>query len=522
MSEHPQADDHAARAGATRSQLLSNSKWNVLAFLVSLAANFVTIPFVVNAIGMADFGSAGLVLAALAPLMLIGTVLGQAALREVSHRFAAGDMPGAQRIFSSALTLCTLASAAVLVIVALFGGSLVRLFGVDGAAVLTWHLNLVVATIGWLAQQLVLVLQSTVAATQKYASMAVISVVATSVNAAVIMIGVVVVPTGLGYLAGTTVGFVAALLIWGVLVHRRFPWLFPLSGAGRPETRALLAFGKWQGAGHLIGAVGIQMDRYVLGALTSFAVVGQYNVAMRLQEVMQMAVLKAGEVLFPHFSVTATDSIERRAAFFVSASWILNTVAACVLVPLIPLSEDILALWLHDPQATGAAPILRTLVAAGVIGCGVNVFSYFAMGTGQPAMLAKVTAAYSVLTIVLTALLIHQFGARGAGVGALIAGILRLWLVLLYSRRSFDGLLSVSRVVVCTLSPLIAGLLVSWLWYRTDLVSPHTWPLLGLSYTLIAVTVALASLALTCISAAGRTLVLDTLRAARSIVLRRA
>ena len=506
---------------AGRSHLLANSKWNLVAFLITLAANFVTIPYVIDAIGMDEFGTAGLILAALAPMMLVGTVLGQATLREISHRFASKDLGSARRIFSSAMALCALAGAAVLLVILLFGSSFISLLNRNGQAT-NWQLAMTVATTGWLAQQFVLVLQSTVAATQKYKSMALISVVATVASAVTIMTAVTLKPDGLGYLAGTALGFGVALMVWTVLVCRGFPWLLPVSNIGRAEIQAILAFGKWQGAGHLIGALGIQMDRYVLGAMAPLTVVGQYNVAMRLQEVMQMPVMKIGEILFPHFSVTSTDGMARRADFFLTASWVLNTVAVCALAPLIPLAEESLKLWVHHSEATGAASILRTLATAGIIGSGVNVYSYFAMGTGQPAALAKLTAVYSVLAILLTALLIHQYGVRGAGVGAVIAGIVRLLLVIYLSKRYFGNTVSKSDLITATLFPLLAGLGIGWLWCSANLLEPHSWSTLGLSYIAIASSVALTSIAISCTNIAGRRMVLNTVHTMHSILFKRA
>lgn len=120
------------------------------------------------------------------------------------------------------------------------------------------------------------------------------------------------------------------------------PKMFPLRRFGRRELRSIAEFGKWQGGAHFVGAVGNQVDRYVLGVFAPLSVVGQYNVAMRLQEVVHMGLLKATEVLFPHFTVTASDPVERRASFFIQASWILNVLGVAALAPLIPLAGDLL------------------------------------------------------------------------------------------------------------------------------------------------------------------------------------
>ena len=508
-------------AAGSRSQLLSNSKWNLVAFSVALASNFLLIPFVIHRIGLEGFGAAGLILAVLAPFLLVGTVLGQATLRELAHHVAVDGLAPGNRLFSAAILLCGASCALVVLALFVFGGSAIRLFGASGSANADWQIEFAVAALGWIAQQFTLLLQSAVAATQRYASLAGIGILASFANVIAVAGAVTLFPTALGYLAGTSIGLLVALTIWWLLVRRGLPWLFPLRAPARADFDAIIHFGKWQGASHFSGALGLQIDRYVLGTLAPLAVVGQYNVAMRLQEVVHMAVLKAGEVLFPHFSATSSDPVQHRASFFVTVSWVLNTVAACALAPLIPLSWDILALWVGPATANGAAPMLRTLAAAGILGAGANVYFYHAMGTGQTARLALLTVVHAVVTIALTVVLIKLYGPVAAGVGVLVASALRLAMVLPFSKHSFQATVSITTLIACTLPPLLTGLLVGEIWYRNGSPSASTWLTLFANYGLMFCTVAIASIALTSVTARGRRMVNDSLSTARVTLLRK-
>jgi len=97
----PGSDQHV-----TSKRLVSNSKWNLAAFACGLAAQFLTVPFVIQWIGLSGFGQAGLVLAVWAPLMLVGAVLGQATTREMSARLAAGNPQAASRVIDAAMLMC--------------------------------------------------------------------------------------------------------------------------------------------------------------------------------------------------------------------------------------------------------------------------------------------------------------------------------------------------------------------------------------------------------------------------------
>ncbi len=511
----------AATPGAG-SRLVSNSRWNLVAFGISLIINFATIPIVISYIGLDAFGAAGLVIAIYAPFMLVGTVLGQAMVRELSPRMAAGDYERAAPVLSAGLVMCVAGSAAVVALLAVAGESSVHMISKQGSAAIDWSLAFFVAGLGWAAQQGVLVLQATVAATQRYASLAGISIVAAVASAASIVAGSMLLPGYLGFLLGTSAGFLLSLVLWVALVRRLIPSMFPLPRFGRREVRGIAEFGKWQGAAHFAGAVGNQVDRYVLGALAPLSVVGQYNVAMRLQEVVHMGLLKATEVLFPHFTVTADDPVERRASFFIQTSWILNVLGVAALAPLIPLSSELLTLWINKETADGGAQMLRTLAAAGILGCGVNVYYFFAIGTGQSARIAGLTVVHALLTVVFTIVAIKTFGPLAAGTGYLVANAIRLGFTLWFTGQYFSAAAVVRKLIQCTLPPLIAGLLLAVAWWQSGWLAPAGWAQLFAAYVAVAASVVCVALAATALSANGRRLVTETLSALRRILLKEA
>lgn len=509
------AVDATSSAGA---RLVSNSRWNLLAFGISLVINFATIPIVISCIGLEAFGAAGLVIAIYAPFTLVGTVLGQAMVGQLSPQLAAGDFEHAAPVLSAGLFMCAAGSLAVVALLALAGEASMRLLSKPSGETTHWSLAFFVAGIGWAAQQGVLVLQATVASTQRYASLAWISVAAAVTSAASLVAGAMLLPDYLGFLLGTSAGFLLSLALWAVLVRRLIPRMFPLPRFGRREFHSIAEFGKWQGGAHFAGAVGNQVDRYVLGVFAPLSVVGQYNVAMRLQEVVHMGLLKATEVLFPHFTVTAGDPVERRASFFIQASWILNVLGVAALAPLIPLAGDLLTLWVNKETANGGAQMLRTLAAAGILGCGINVYYYFALGTGQSGRVASITVAHAVLTVVFTYIAIKNFGPVAAGAGYLVANAIRLGVTLWFTGQYFSATMAMRKLIECTLPPLIVGLLLAVVWWHSDWLAPSGWAQLIVSYFIVASSVVCISIATTAISSNGRLMVVETLSSLRRLI----
>ena len=492
-------------------RLLSNSRWNIIAFSVTVLINFVTIPVVISHIGLGAFGTSGLIIAIYAPFMLIGTVLGQFIVREFSQNVLLGKYRRSAHLYSAALSLCAAGCFFVITALTVVGGSIINLIVKDADVGIDWRIGFLITGAGWAAQQGILLLQATIISMQKYNSLASISIATALVSAMSVIICVLMIPTFLGFLIGTSIGFLLSIIIWVFLVRRLLPWLFPVPLFFRQHLSYIFKLGKWQGGAQFVGAIGNQIDRYVLGVMAPIAVVGQYNVAMRLQEVVHMGLLKITEVLFPHFAITVNDSLERRALFFMQVSWIIGLVGLVALAPLIPLSEELITIWAGAESANGGGQILRTLSVAGILGSCVNVYFYFAIGTGQNARVSGLSMVHALLTVSLTIIFIGAFGPLAAGVGYLIANLLRLGITLRFIYLYFRGAISLCALLFCLVLPLIIGFIITWYWVYTAWFQPDGWATLLIDYILIACSIFLGVLLATFFSKDGRQLISNTI-----------
>lgn len=482
-------------------KLVSSSRWNFIAFAISVTANFVVIPLVIASIGLDAFGAAGLVLAIYAPFTLVGTVVGQALVKELAPRLANGDKDGCIRYASAAMALSGICAAVVVCLLNL-GGKEILLFMVKDQT--NWGWAILVCGLGWMAQQAYLIVQATIAATQNFGRLAIAGSISAVLSAAAVVISSSLMPNALGFLIGTSVGYGITLLAHSILLWRHLGWLIEFRKWHPENLQDLMLFAKWQGAAHFAGAIGNQVDRYALGVMAPLQVVGQYNVAMRLQEVVHMGVLKLSEVLFPHFSVTATDPLDQRAHFFVRSNWLNNLVAVIALAPLIPLAESLVTLWVTASAAEIAAPILRTLAFAGVIGAGSSVYTYQAMARGKSSRLARINATHAGLLVTLTIMFIWLAGPLAAGAGYLFANMIRLAIVTKFSKSDFSPTLSMSTILISAMPPLIGGLALAWLLFEIQPQWGTTWPGLMVSYIFTATAIAAAALISTALFRQGR------------------
>jgi O-antigen/teichoic acid export membrane protein len=482
--------------------LLTNSRQNLLAFSATIGAHLVIVPVVISEIGLLAFGRAGLVMAAWAPLTVIGTVIGQAATREIAARSAAAPDAGALQL--AALLLCGAAAAAAAAAFCAVGPFLLQALDATGSAA-TWRTDVLVLAPGWAAQQFLLVFQGLAAARQDFRLVARVSIVAAIVALVGTLGWTLWMPSATGYLVGVSTGFVAAAVAaaWMLRSHSGLPG--DRAGELGAAVRALLGFGRWQFVAQLAGTLGNQIDRYVLASLAAPDVIGQFNAANRLQEAAYVGVVKAAEVLFPRFGANARASNDERKSLYLISSWAVMAFSGFILGPIVTLAEPLMRLWAGADVAQGGALLLQTLTIGGLIGCGSSVFSYYLMGMGQNGPLAAMSVVYSLLTIVLSIATLRVFGPAAAGVGLALASVARVGIALGWCKvKAFPGA-TWAQLVPATVLPLGTSSLLAWLLSRALPVERITeWWQLVLAFVVVSMVIALVVTLVTASSSFGR------------------
>lgn len=478
---------------AAWTRLVSNSKWNIAAFFVAMLANFFALPVVIHQIGIAQFGVVGILVGMLAPLMLVGSVIGQACVRDLSAQLAQSRLEAARRTFWSGMWLCVIGCAIVVFVVGA-GGAFIAKHFLGGATMSFGALQYMclISVAGWCAQQFVSVLQAAITAMQSYRALAFLNAGTAIVSACCQMLATILWPRADGLLAGTTAGLVISA-IWSFFQARRHaPAFFPVTKPDHESVLRILSFSRWQGVGQFTGSIALQTDRFVLGSISTLSILGQFNVATRLQEVVYMGVLKITEVLFPHFAATANRPVQESVQLLLASSWLTNAIAVAALAPLVPLSSSLICLWAGiDSVPTGGA-IMRTLATAGLVGSGTNALLYFMLGQGHSETLARTNIAHCLVVIVASTGLLLVLGPLAAGAGFLFANTLRLLFLIWHIPAMTgckQGTLAIART---TQTPILAGLIFAWAPWPTALTSVTSWPALAVAYAGFAGTAAIA------------------------------
>ncbi|WP_354169939.1 MULTISPECIES: oligosaccharide flippase family protein [unclassified Bradyrhizobium] len=444
------------------SDLLGNSAWNAMAFVVAVALNLAILPFVVFRLGPAAFGVAGLVTACIAPALVFSNSLSMSTARELAQRLAKSDRHDARRMFATAMALAIGAGILIAAFYAFAGAPLARLgFHLSGPVGDDLERAFALASFGWLCQCLSAVLLTLFTARQDYRRIASISIISTVTATASMLLLVPSAPHASTFLGCQALGFAASLLATlGWSRHAVGEWL-ARPAFHRDALRRLFQLGGWQLAAQGGGLFAAQADRYLLGALLQPQFVGFYGVAQRLEEAVYIGVLKMGETLFPFFSSLHKEAEDRKVDLLFRSSWILNLLAASALGALIPVAGQLLHLWTGAEIAAGAENVLVVLSIAGILGSSANVLAFYLLAQGRSQANALISLCTGVVTLATSLIALPRFGWQAAGWSACVGMIAQMITTVILVWRSVRIARIWSRVLHFMLMPLGVGILVA-------------------------------------------------------------
>ncbi|WP_249149885.1 lipopolysaccharide biosynthesis protein [Bradyrhizobium liaoningense] len=458
--------------------LLGNSAWNAMAFVVAVVLNLAILPFVIHRLGLAAFGVAGLVTACIAPALVFSNALGMSTARELAQRLTPFDRDDARRLFSTAVMLALGAGSLIALFFVVAGAPFARLaFHLGGPAADDLGLAFALAACGWLCQSVSAIFLALFTARQDYRRLAAIGIVSTVVATVSMLLLIPRAPHASTFLGCQALGFAIGLL--AALAWSRGSIGEWLAGPAlhRDALGRLVRLGSWQVAAQGGALFAAQADRYLLGALLQPQFVGFYGVAQRLEEAMYIGILKVGEILFPFFSTLQKEAEGRKVDLLFRSSWILNVLAASALGGLIPVAGALLHVWTGAEVAAEAERVLVVLSIAGILGSSANVFGFYLLAQGRSRSNAVIALLTGIFTLATSAVALPHFGWVAAGWSACVGMIAQMATIVVLLRRSFDLDDMGARVLHFVLMPLGSGIATALvLRYGLERVAPDLGP----------------------------------------------
>jgi O-antigen/teichoic acid export membrane protein len=474
--------------GAARRPLAlvaGNSVWNLLAFAVGIVANLITLPFVVQRLGITQFGICGLWIALAAPLTLVGTTLGQSAAQGIARYVSRGDQVAATEFCATIIAIAIVGIAGIGSLLGLIAPRIASgVFPSYAPSPHALQLTSMTLALGWMAQQLSLLMQGVHVACQSYRRIATVTGLG-AMGGPLLVFGIVGTrPDVEGYILALSLGYGLTALLWLISILVSFPWCLAHPRVYASMRKSIAAFTGWQMLAQLVANMAGQIDRYLLGAWVNANAVGYYNVSQRLEEVAYIGVIRTGDALFPQFSINAGEGLARQSEIFFRGSWMLNLIAGMVIAPLLVWAPSLLGVWVGPKTSLFATPVLRVLTVGGMLGCAGNVFTLYALGVAKTRYTALLSVTTAVTTTLASILLLRTFGFAAAGVGGVAGMLINVAVMIWLTRRHFGDHGRARRICSAIVLPIGTSLAVAALLMVVRVPIQNSWPRVIIGYAM--------------------------------------
>lgn len=436
-------------------------------FLVAIVAVFMLTPFIIDRIGMEDYGLWALALAVSGMLGLMDFGLATAAVKYVAEFSARGDIEGRNRVVSTLLScyLCIGGVALAMVSLYAFGAydheNAAGITGREDFRILCVMVGLMVA-LGFPlslfraaltgAGHMHLSNVAEIIMTLSYTSLSALFLVNDSGLAGLPVAQAIGMSMGLGMLI--------------MLSYRKLDGLkLTLGFKGLGESKALLAFSGWAFVANAAVLLIMRMDPILIKAMLPLSAVAIYAVAAKIAEYALLLNKQFSNALMPMISQAhgtgASGTVQQ---VLTHGTRYLMALAMPMMVLIAIYADPLLTLWL-GAGFEESVPVLQTLaVAVGFSVLQLNAANVLGM-TGRHRFVASAMGASALINLVVTIALLPRIGLLGAAIGSLSAALIIEAGVILPSACKHAGIgfgHFAINVIARTLPPLAPMLGLAW------------------------------------------------------------
>lgn len=443
-----------------RTLVLKNALWNGGSRLVVILLNLVTVPVFIVKLGGSNYGVYVLILSLLSVMQLFCMGTGEATIKFMAESEGKGKRDDTERYFRNGL-FCFISASLIgmITVMALSEFLIGKVLNIAAADQGVYRLSLLWFVFGWIFRNLNVGLWNIPIALQRYDIIVPIRdgeiIVERLLGLGVVLLGGGIVEIFQAQLFTLIVAIIIS--IW--VVRRLMPGVVLIPALDWGTVRKMLRFGIWQS----VASVGLNfretVDRWIVGAILSPAVVGYYSAVLTVATSIQGFVTSFGGVLFPTFShlhgQERSDTVSR---IFVCASWALNLLGVMFCIPGIIFGRQFLTLWLGTEIPDWTYRLLVIVLTARIINSAGVLQPIFLVGIGKTIWNAFIGFSQLVFVAVINWILLALFGELGLGWANFSIGLVA-WLVLVKMRRVFFHDLSIAEYYTGLFSIAACGLL---------------------------------------------------------------
>src|SRR5215469_14176474 len=411
---------HSVRARSS----LANAMYGVGDYVAQPVAMLLAALFLLNRLGLPQYGLWMLAAAAVSGASLVCTGFGDAALKYASVYRGRENKAKLEQVLRVNLTI-NLVLSCMLAALIWCGSPLAanNWFQIDvplrAAATVVFRIGSLILVV----RSVESVFTGALRAHERYGPSVQISVLS---RVAIVVCACALVWRGHGIIAimVATFAFVTASAILQITAT----WMVigPMSMVPAIDRDAFLevfGFGCYSWLQAVAGCIFSQADRMLIGVLLGTSAVASYSVCIQAAQPIHGLIAAGLHFVFPHLSARLSTTQATELKTVVRFIFRLNLALAVVLcVPFVLLSELLLRLWI-GPEFAHQTWILLSLIAAGFGLLGLNVTGHYALlALGQARLVSLLNLAGGTAMLLAMILLAPRFGLVGVAVGRLLYG----------------------------------------------------------------------------------------------------
>jgi O-antigen/teichoic acid export membrane protein len=417
------------------SLLARNTLLNLIGQGLPLVVAVVTIPFIIQGLGIDRFGLLSLAWVVLGYFAIFDLGLGRATTKFVAEALGKGEEDQVPRLVWTAVTVQAF-------------------FGLLGAIVLASITPFLVERILNIPQELIkeakdtfyllslsipVVLVSSsfrgvLEAAQRFDLVNIVRVPSSTLTFLLPLVGLFLGFNLPGIVSLILVVRLAELAVFVVMSIQIAPRIKRYSGTFALFPR-LFSFGGWVTVSSIVGPLLLYMDRFLIGSLLTMAAVAYY--AAPLEVTMRLWIIPASlaMTLFPAFSAIGTTHKEDLQRLYMRSIKYLLLVTGPIVLVFIAFANNILQFWLGPDFAQQSTLVFQILLLGALIGLLAPVSGTLLQGLGRPDIISKLYLLYLPLNIGMVWFLVQNMGIVGAALSFALRALIETVLLFIISSK---------------------------------------------------------------------------------------
>jgi O-antigen/teichoic acid export membrane protein len=402
-------------------RLYTNAVSNALGFVAQVVVSFALAPIVARGLGDARYGVWSFTESVLVYLMLFDLGIASALVRYVPRLLAGRDQVGLNRVFSACLAFFTMIAVAAGLIVGLVLYCCPDRF-LGGAPAESAEVRLVLfAAVANFAT--ILPLSVFPAMLDGLNAFSIKTLIRTAFLVARIPATLWVIRADsplLGLILLLTTSNILESLTIAVLVVRKIPGLrFVPRQIDRPTIRMIRGYSIDSFLAMIAGRLTFSTDAFVIGWALGWAAITPFAFANRLVDMARMMLRSTTVTLTPAISASeARGDLRAVRGYFLTGTRLVLYIVLPIEAGLLLLGKPFLARWLRGMDVADlAGPSLWVLAAPLALTIAQSVAARVLYGMGQIRLFARMALAEGVVNLLLSLILVRQFGIVGVAWG---------------------------------------------------------------------------------------------------------